>query len=781
MDIKDLEVVGIIGFDGITKHGLQLHPDNEHLIYSTGHKITIKNIENNTQDFLSGHTNVVTTISVSPCGKYIASGQLTHLEFKAMVIIWNYESREKKGSYELHKGQVLDVCFTCKSGFLISLGGRDDGNIIIWDIQKNMPICGIYASTEIAGNALTIARTNNRDQCFLTGGDGTLKVWHINSNARKVIGTNIKVGKLRRSINCIAIDKNDENAYCGTSTGDIIAIRLNYDSDLNRVEPIQPPVLVGCYSKIPTNVQVMKKGELFCNGVTSLLWLSAKKLLVGTGDGTIEIVQIVPPPYFKQSFKLPSTPQLQSRAAAALRGAVTSIDNYINHSVIIGTAECEIYQINLKKFDIQVVLTCHIDAVYDVAFPENFSEVFATGSKNDIRLWQIATQREMLRITVPNFVCTSLCFSYDGKLILSAWNDGVIRAFKPLSGKLIFAIDNAHLKAVSAIKITKNGKTLISGGCDGQVRIWEISKKFQRLKASLKEHRAPITALHIAENGEDVVSSSTDGTCIIWDIVNCSRKQIIIGNTMYMSVQFTPNNVQILTCGSDRKIAYWETLDGSLVREVEGTSVGSVNCIDISADGCYFVTGGNDCLVKFWDYMLGEIIHVGVGHAAIVTACRFSSDNKFIVTTSSDGAIIIWNSPVQLIQSHDHIESSRSMERSEVSSIKVPSQTNSKEEIADNVTKRSVDNSESVRTVHESKKDDEPCEYDAIQPAKNSCQCATKQVPSLPTRDVNSPWSKSDGYYRQRASEFEKRRSRDSNDARTSGKANVCVRMSAHN
>lgn len=59
-----------------------------------------------------------------------------------MVIIWNYESREKKGSYELHKGQVLDVCFTCKSGFLISLGGRDDGNIIIWDIQKNMPICG---------------------------------------------------------------------------------------------------------------------------------------------------------------------------------------------------------------------------------------------------------------------------------------------------------------------------------------------------------------------------------------------------------------------------------------------------------------------------------------------------------------------------------------------------------------------------------------------------------------------------------------------------------------
>lgn len=47
-----------------------------------GNKVTIKNIETGEQIFLSGHTDVITTLCISPCGKYIASGQITHLGFK---------------------------------------------------------------------------------------------------------------------------------------------------------------------------------------------------------------------------------------------------------------------------------------------------------------------------------------------------------------------------------------------------------------------------------------------------------------------------------------------------------------------------------------------------------------------------------------------------------------------------------------------------------------------------------------------------------------------------
>lgn len=72
--------------------------------------------------------------------------------------------------------------------------------------------------------------------------------------------------------------------------------------------------------------------------------------------------------------------------------------------------------------------------------------VFATASLNSVRIWSTTKKQELLRILVPNFIASAIVFSTDGKSIVTAWNDGVIRAFTPLTGKLIYAIPNAHNK-----------------------------------------------------------------------------------------------------------------------------------------------------------------------------------------------------------------------------------------------------------------------------------------------------------------------------------------------
>lgn len=58
-----------------------------------------------------------------------------------MVILWDFEKRKMKANYEVHKVRVEDVCFTNDGLYLISLGGRDDGCIVVWDVQKGNPLC----------------------------------------------------------------------------------------------------------------------------------------------------------------------------------------------------------------------------------------------------------------------------------------------------------------------------------------------------------------------------------------------------------------------------------------------------------------------------------------------------------------------------------------------------------------------------------------------------------------------------------------------------------------
>jgi cilia- and flagella-associated protein 52 len=75
-------------------------------------------------------------------------------------------------------------------------------------------------------------------------------------------------------------------------------------------------------------------------------------------------------------------------------------------------------------------------------------------------------------------------------------------------------------------------------------------------------------------------------------------------NTLFKYVCYHPMEHQILTTGTDRKVGYWETYDGSMIRELDGSLSGSVNALDISTDGTYFVSGGDDKLIKVTNRVL---------------------------------------------------------------------------------------------------------------------------------------------------------------------------------
>jgi len=78
-------------------------------------------------------------------------------------------------------------------------------------------------------------------------------------------------------------------------------------------------------------------------------------------------------------------------------------------------------------------------------------------------------------------------------------------------------------------------------------------------------------------------------------------------NTLFKYVCYHPLEHQLLTTGTDRKIGYWETLDASTVRELDGSMTGGVNALDVSADGLYFVCGGDDKMVKVMLIVLSHL------------------------------------------------------------------------------------------------------------------------------------------------------------------------------
>lgn len=72
--------------------------------------------------------------------------------FKAFVILWDFEKRIALMKHDIHKVRVEALDFSFDSTYLFSLGGRDDGNVVVTHIPSLEPMCGEYLSYNLLFN-----------------------------------------------------------------------------------------------------------------------------------------------------------------------------------------------------------------------------------------------------------------------------------------------------------------------------------------------------------------------------------------------------------------------------------------------------------------------------------------------------------------------------------------------------------------------------------------------------------------------------------------------------
>jgi hypothetical protein len=144
--------------------------------------------------------------------------------FPALVIVWNLETCEIVHKLQLHKGAVQDLSFSQSERFLASLGGRDDNQLVVWDVEGGQAICGAMSSSQ---TTTCVKFLNNSDyQLASAGKNGNIRIWDFDPHNRKLSPHSVQLGQQKRVFNCMLADEGDDNLYLGTETGDIFAVGI---------------------------------------------------------------------------------------------------------------------------------------------------------------------------------------------------------------------------------------------------------------------------------------------------------------------------------------------------------------------------------------------------------------------------------------------------------------------------------------------------------------------------------------------------------------------------
>jgi len=609
MPTQELELISALGFAGKVPKGL--FANGKDLIYPLGGSVVIKNVKTGKQIFLQGHTGDITCMAISQDGKFLASGQQTHLGFKAKIIIWDLDAAKEDSRtavlHELtpfHSTKVQGLSFSASSKYLASIGGSDDNNLAIWKVGN-----GKKRSSAPAMAALCVCFCNNDDYMLVTGGIDHLVRWTLDAETVAMRNVNANMGTISRTVKSVAFSMDDRNCYVGTHTGDLLQVA---------VDPATPLFRQSC-------------NELFKKGIPSVCCLKTQHgkeyIAVGCGDGTVAFVD---------------TATLKKVGSTTTVGEVTSVSSTGN-GLYVGTSQSNIYKVGdvtNAAATTELRASCHYHGINDIKFMAGFDAVFLTCSTNDIRLWDMAKRQELMRIQVPNLTCECIALPEDGSLIVSGWSDGKIRAFKPKSGQLQFTIDDAHMNGVTALSITHDGCTIVSGGEKGEVRFWSMDTR--KMLGSIKEHKKRVTSIAIRSDDLECATSSIDGSCLQLDIRHQKRTNAMFGNTMFNQIKYHPDGeYQLLSCGSDCKFEYWDAQDGTAIRLLDGSSQ-HLECLDIDREGMTFVSGGKESRLKVFSYDEGELLAVGEGHSGSIMSVQISPNQESIVSVGSEGAIFVW-------------------------------------------------------------------------------------------------------------------------------------------
>lgn len=325
----------------------------------------------------------------------------------------------------------------------------------------------------------------------------------------------------------------------------------------------------------------------------------------------------------------------------------------------------------------------HKDVITSVDFSPDGNYFLSGSSDLTVKLWSW-NKGTGKTLAWGEEAVNKVAFHPNGNQILCSYLDGHIAKWNRESGTLEDYFKGNDYFLSAGITFSPSGKYLMASTEDSTSVLWDMNTKSKvhtfEGHGSIAGFPSNVMAVAFSQKEDKALTASSDRTVILWDLKTKEKLLTISpGEGGLYDVGFTPDD-QIVFCAKDRTLKRYDQ-NGTLLQNYKG-HLDWINCLDISPDGQYLVSGSTDGKIilhhidgtilqtffvpdefimdvvfspdgkyilsgstdfkaRLWDFN-GLEIQVFEGHEGIVNSVDFSPDGRHVVTGSDDGTIRIW-------------------------------------------------------------------------------------------------------------------------------------------
>ncbi|CAF0967394.1 unnamed protein product [Adineta steineri] len=647
--LSSIKVEHVLGFTSISNSAVAQTQST--IAYAAGSTTVLYNNDTRKQDFVISNTRrTITSISFSPTGRYLATGEKGH---NPKIRIWDL-SGDRTSCVALgdHQFAINCVCFSTKPGYLVSIGSEDDGYICVWNLKNKTKVASNKCLVPIYG--IAFAEDGNH---FVTVGHHHVKFWNLipkrADSASPLFGSEAILGEHKLN-----------------SFTDVICGRGSY-ADLMWTSSTN-----GLICQFDKNRKLLAHRILQKNA--NCLAISDSYLVVGCDEGvvyvlslqTLESTMSIPLPHcLGVNFGFVNSQQQLNTSIANViaitcfyndhsfyiwdiknRESIEKRENHMYHSACGWAIE------TCSRTDQLALITSSSDNTVRF-WPLNHNEIDETlmkiiylKNKNDSK------QDSSESVVKVGGRCIKL--SLDGLSLVIGDFDGNIRAFDMITFEqtaCIEAHDNEILTVDFGQSIDMDVTFLATGGRDRFIHVFDASRNYQ-LITTLADHSAIVTAVRFTFSSITsklgLISASADKSLIFRSIskdkngtYQFTRLHSICEHNKFQDLAIHHQYNRIYTTCRDRTIRVYNIDDGKQIQTWKCSTSdkdGYLNKIGIDASGRYLAISCSNKYIYLWDLKLQECISSLCGHDKDVNDLKFSHDGHYLYSIAGDSCIFIW-------------------------------------------------------------------------------------------------------------------------------------------
>ena len=325
-------------------------------------------------------------------------------------------------------------------------------------------------------------------------------------------------------------------------------------------------------------------------------------------------------------------------------------------------------------------ITGHTEYVKSIAFFKDTATLVSAAFNGIITFWDLKTSRGATNQSTEHsdWLRTS-AFSADGTQFASVgtkssmifdsgfglgysygwWKpDPLVRVIKDVStGHEVVTL--TERSGPSNLTFSPDGKTVAFGSL-GRIRLWQLEKgdsfdirlsdaNLKTMPNMLPDVNPEISALVFSPDGKKLVSGTLGGNVQMWDaetgvpLAPFFEGQGLDKDTNtyqdpIKALAFSSDST-LLAVGSEKQI---RLLGGRKQIHFKEVPRGAIS-LAFSPDNTVLVTGLRTSEIELWNLASGDKLTTLKGHTGQVETLVFSPDGKTLVSTGTDGTILVWD------------------------------------------------------------------------------------------------------------------------------------------